>query len=134
MNRAGRRNDASSIMLPRAATLDGFSTDASTAEGLHLHELEPLTTVVVRTCNSVYRIIVSERSSVRVQGGRYFPDMTSAHLNGSSAGGSLLKVAWIGIGLCMEISAGGQRIVTSPVRAIDTAPMPRSGAAAARCH
>jgi len=134
MNRAGRRNDASSIMLPRAATLDGFSTDASAAEGLHLHELEPLTTVVVRTCNSVYRIIVSERSSVRVQGGRYFPDMTSAHLNGSSAGGSLLKVAWIGIGLCMEISAGGQRIVTSPVRAIDTAPMPRSGTSEARCH
>jgi len=47
--------------------------------------------------------------------------MTTAHLNGSSAGGSLLKVAWIGVGLCMEISARGQRIVTSPVRAITTA-------------
>jgi len=68
------------------------------------------------------RIIVSERTAVRVQGGRYFPDMTAAHLNGSSAGGSLLKLAWIGIGMCMEISAGGQRIVTSPVRAISTAP------------
>jgi hypothetical protein len=134
MNRAGRRNDASTIILPRAATLDGFSTDASAAEGLHLDQLEPLTTVVVRTCNSVYRIIVSERSSVRVQGGRFFPDMTAAHLNGASAGGSLLKVAWIGIGLCMEISAGGQRIVTSPVCAIDTAPTPSGASAAARRH
>jgi hypothetical protein len=133
MNRAGRRNDGrrSCCCVRRRST--AFRPTPA-AEGLHLHELEPLTTVVVRTCNSVYRIIVSERSSVRVQGGRYFPDMTSAHLNGSSAGGSLLKVAWIGIGLCMEISAGGQRIVTSPVRAIDTAPMPRSGSAASRCH
>jgi hypothetical protein len=121
MTRTPRR-DSTSVLMPRAATLDGFSTDASEAEGLHLSDLEPLTTVVVRTCNSVYRIIVSERTLVRVQGGRYFPDMTSAHLNGSSAGGSLLKVAWIGVGLCMEISAGGQRIVTSPVRAISTTP------------
>jgi hypothetical protein len=134
VNRAGRPNDGSAIILAREATLDGFSTDASAAGGLHLDGLEPLTTVVVRTCNSVYRIIVSERSSVRVQGGRFFPDMTSAYLNGASAGGSLLKVAWIGIGLCMEISAGGQRFVTSPVCAIDTAPMPGSGTAAARCH
>jgi hypothetical protein len=134
MTGAGRRPNASSIMLPRAATLDGFSADTAEAQGLHLHELEPLTTIVVRTCNSVYRIIVSGRSAVRVQGGRYFPDMTAAHLNGSSAGGSLLKVAWIGIGLCMEISAGGQRIVTSPVRAIDTAPTAPSGTPATRCH
>jgi hypothetical protein len=31
-----------------------------------------------------------------------------------------LKLAWIGVGMCMEINAGDERIVTSPVRAFTT--------------
>ena len=124
------------MLMPRTATLDGFASETAGADGLFLSELEPLTTVVVRTRNSVYRIIISERTMVRVQGGHYFPDMTPAHLNGSSVGGSLLKVAWIGVGLCMEISAGGQRIVTSPVSAISTARTIEDsmGTDSPRCH
>lgn len=107
-------------VIPRAATLDGFIESASTSDGVNLRELEPLTTLLVRTCNSQYRIIVSRQTAVLVQGGQFFPEVTSAHLDGSSAGGSFLKIAWIGVGMRMEISAGGQRIVTSPVRAITT--------------
>lgn len=106
-----------SVVLPREATLDGF-VQSTAGAGLSLREVEPLTTLLVGTHNTQYRIIVSRHSSVLVQGGRFFPDLTSAHLDGSSAGGSFLKVAWIGIGMRMEISAGGQRIVTSPVRTI----------------
>jgi len=43
-------------------------------------------------------------------------------MDGSGFGGSLLKVGWIGIGLRMEILAGDQRIVTSPVRDISIEP------------
>ena len=106
------------VLLPRAATLDGFADGVSVAEGISLEDLEPLTTLLVHTCNSLYRIIVSERTAILVQGGRFFPDATVGHLHGSSAGGSLLKLAWIGVGLRMEICANAQRIVTSPVRAI----------------
>lgn len=107
------------VVLPREATLDGFVQSASGA-GVSLREIEPLTTLVVGTCNTQYRIIVSRQSAILVQGGRFFPEVTSAHLDGSSAGGSFLKMAWIGVGMRMEISAGGQRIVTSPVRTITT--------------
>jgi hypothetical protein len=113
------------VTLPREATLDGF-VQAASGSGVSLRELEPLTTLLVGTCNTQYRIIVSRQSAVLVQGGRFFPEVTSAHLDGSSAGGSFLKVAWIGVGMRMEISAGGQRIVTSPVRTIATERVPRT--------
>lgn len=107
------------VLIPREATLDGFVQSASGA-GVSLRDMEPLTTLLVATCNTQYRIIISRQSAILVQGGRFFPEVTSAHLDGSSAGGSFLKVAWIGVGMRMEISAGGQRIVTSPVRTITT--------------
>jgi hypothetical protein len=110
---------AAPAAVPREATLEGFVQSASGA-GISLRELEPLTTLLVGTCNTQYRIIVSRQSAILVQGGRFFPEVTTATLDGSSAGGSFLKVAWIGVGLRMEISAGGQRIVTSPVRSITT--------------
>ena len=107
------------LAVPPEATLDGFVQSASGA-GISLRELEPLTTLIVGTCNTQYRIIVSRQSSILVQGGRFFPEVTTAHLDGSSAGGSFLKIAWIVVGMRMEISAGGQRIVTSPVQTITT--------------
>jgi hypothetical protein len=116
---------AESTVLPREATLDGFVQSTSGA-GISLRELEPLTTLLVGTCNTQYRIIVSRQTAILVQGGRFFPHVTTATLDGSSAGGSFLKVAWIGVGLRMEISAGGQRIVTSPVRSITTEREPQS--------
>jgi hypothetical protein len=111
-------------IVAHTATLDGFVDAAAAADGVSVRDLEPLTTLLVRTCNSRYRIIVSRSSAILVQGGRFFPDVTDARLEGSSVGGSFLKVAWIGVGLRMEISVGGQRIVTSPVRAITTERLP----------
>jgi hypothetical protein len=108
----------STTLVARTATLDGFVDTASKADGVCVRDLEPLTTLLVETCNSRYRITISSHAAIYVQGGRFFPEPTSARLDGSSAGGSFLKVAWIGIGLRMEIFAGGQRIVTSPVRDI----------------
>ena len=104
--------------MPRAATLDGFADDTACARGVDLRDLEPLTTIVVRTRNSLYRIIVTQGTSVVVQGGHFFPDGVAARIDGSGFGGSLLKVGWIAIGLRMEIFAGEQRIITSPVRDI----------------
>jgi hypothetical protein len=109
--------ESRAVAVPPAATLEGFVATAA-GNGISLHEVEPLTRLLVCTCNTRYRIVVSRQNTILVQGGRFFPDLTSAQLEGSSAGGSFLKLAWIGVGMRMEISAGGQRIVTSPVRAI----------------
>ena len=98
--------------------MDGFVAASSASDGISPRDLEPLTTLRVRTCNSHYRIVISHQTAIYVQGGRFFPESTDARLDGSSFGGSFLKMGWIGVGLCMEIWARGQRIVTSPVRSI----------------
>jgi hypothetical protein len=118
-----RVNDSSAIvqlrhagtLVPRAATLDGFVDDVGDARGIHLRELEPLTTVIVQTHNSRYRIVITSGTSAIVQGGKFFTEPTPARIDGSGFGGSVLKTAWIGVGLKMEIFANDQRIITSPV-------------------
>jgi hypothetical protein len=109
-----RRNEPT--LFPRAATLDGFVDELTDARGIHLRDIEPLTTIVVRTHNSRYRIVVTGGTSAIVQGGQFFPAPTPARIDGSGFGGSLLKTGWIGVGLRIEIFADGQRIITSPVR------------------
>ena len=101
--------------------MDNFLKLSQPIQGVELDHLEPLTTLLVWTWNSVYRVIIAQGSDVLVQGGAYFPELTPAHVEGATAGGSALKLGWIALGLLMELHASGQRIVTSPVVAIATA-------------
>jgi hypothetical protein len=107
-----------------AATLDGFAKATDAVQGVYLRDLEPLTRLVVRTCNSEYQFLVSAGGEVLVEGGRFFDHPTPAVLEGASLGGSFLKVGWIGVGLRMEIRDASRRIVTSPVRQIATEDVP----------
>ena len=66
----------------------------------------------------LYRVVIAEGLEVYVQGGAFFPDPTSAYLDGASSSGSCLRVGWIGIGLTVQIRCGDQCIITSPVRGI----------------
>ena len=116
LDEAGRRSDTTRVA--RGATLEGFVSETAGAAGVLLRDLEPLTTLVVHTRNTRYHIIVTREDEIVVQGGSFFPDPTQAHLDGASLGSSFLKIGWIGVGLRMEIRAGGQRIVTTSVRSI----------------
>ena len=107
--------------VSRAATLAGFTSAVSSTNGVQLRDLPPMTTLLVRTRNSEYRIVVASGDEVLVKGGHFFPALTEARFRGASVGGSFLKVGWIGVGLRMEILAEGRRIVTSPVYDIVTA-------------
>ena len=109
------------MVTARRCTLDGFVSAVKRAEGVGLGELEALTTVLVKTLNTLYRIVVLEppRSTILIQGGEFFPELTEARLAGASMGGSMLKLSWFGCGLRMEVCADGQRIVTSPVQSIE---------------
>ena len=106
-------------LVPRRCTLAGFTTEAAGAEGINVREAEPLVPILVTTKNSRYRIIPLRwgQSDVLVQGGSFFPDLTEAHLAGSTFGGSLLKMHWIMVGLHMEIATehGVGPIVTTRV-------------------
>jgi hypothetical protein len=44
--------------------------------------------------------------------------VTGGQLFQATTRGSLLKIGWIGVGLRVEMSLAGRRIVTSPVRSI----------------
>jgi hypothetical protein len=91
----------------------------SSRRGVDLRSLPPGTELVVDTRNSRYRLVMLEDGlNALVQGGPYFAQETVARVEGSILRGSLLKIGWIGLGLCLEISACGQRIVTSCVRSI----------------
>ena len=105
----------------RQCTFDGFVEGMSRATGVRLASLEALTTLRVRTNRSTYRIMVLDPSEGRIliQGGKYFVEPIEACLNGSSLGGSSLKIDWVGQRMRMEISRGGRPIVTSPVRSIE---------------
>jgi hypothetical protein len=107
--------------MPRGSTLAGFVEEVARVGGLSIAELDPITPLFVRTENSIYRITVLDPRGRRilVQGGTFFPQSTPAELEGSSLGGSLLKLGWIGPGLRMEISIEGRRIVTSRVRSME---------------
>jgi len=123
-----RPGAGSATLIARGATLDGFTAEAAAGAGVLLRDLDPLTSLVVHTRNSRYHVVVSAGAEILIQGGAFFPEPTAARLDGASLGSSFLKVGWIGVGLRMEISAHGQRIVTTPVRSIardDTAGLAR---------
>ena len=88
--------------------------------GIDVRPLSPGIEVVVDTDNSRYRFVMRDGNGVNalVQGGRLFLEETEVRIAGSTYGGSFLKIAWIELGLCLELSVSGTRIVTSPVRSI----------------
>ena len=104
----------------RASRLDRIGDLVDDTAGVDLRELPPFTTLLVWTMNSRYRVVVTQWPEVYVQGGAFFPDPTLAHVDGSSLGGSCLRVGWISAGLLVEIRTGGRHIITSPVLAITT--------------
>lgn len=102
----------------RAATLDRFGDLVNDIECVDLRALPPFTTVLVQTVNSLYRVVTTCGPDVSVQGGDFFPEATSAYLEGASIGGSCLRVGCICVGLFVEIRSCDRRIITSPVLAI----------------
>ena len=105
--------------------MSGFALDDGCTEGLSLASLQPGTTVIVRTRNSRYRLIVLEGGHrILIQGGVMFPEPTPVRFQGANAGGSMLKTGWIGIGLRLEFQAGFERIVTSRVLSVSIESLP----------
>jgi hypothetical protein len=100
-------------------TLERFAREMAASEGIDIREVEPFTTLLVQTMNSLYRIIPLEAggSRIMVQGGRFFPDLVEAQLVGST-GGSFMKRHWIGGGLHLVFHPAGVRIVTSPILSV----------------
>ena len=108
----------------------------SQTDGIGLTTVDALTTLLVRTDNSLYQITILKpyAREVLVQGGAFFPARTRACLSGSSFGGSCLKLGWVGLGLHMECLAGEQWVITSHVRSIAVESAVASGSREQACE
>jgi hypothetical protein len=71
--------------------------------GIDVSKLKTGTKLIVETINSKYDITILDGRKVLVQGGKYFKNPTESVLIGSTFGGSMIKVGWIGYDMYMEI-------------------------------
>ena len=103
--------------------LNSTAAPGGTTTGIDARLLPPGIEFVIDTDNSRYRFVMRDGNGVNalVQGGRFFLEETEVRIAGSTSGGSVLKIAWIELGRCLELSVFGTRIVTSPVRSISVA-------------
>ena len=106
--------------IPRYCDLHGVAEISPLLEGVTLMTLNACDVIHVRTRNSDYEIFLLDPKSGRAlaQGGEYFPEPMEATVSGSTFGGCMLKVGWLGVGLRMEIYANGRRTVTTPVQSL----------------
>jgi hypothetical protein len=90
--------------FPRGAILDAWS-DGKWDQGVQINQLPELTTLAVRTQNTVYEITIlnGQAGEVLVRGGKFFPERTAVRLEGCTFGGSILKWRGIYVGMRMEI-------------------------------
>jgi hypothetical protein len=104
--------------FPQYRALDETIEISDEFEGMALQTLKPCDTIHIRTCNSDYDIFLLEPESGRVlvKGGEYFAQSMEATVSGSTFGGCMLMVGWLGIGFRIEFHANGRHIVTSPVQ------------------
>lgn len=108
----------------KRSTLAGFTEELAERPGIALSQIDPFTRLSIQTQNTHYEMTVLDPWEGRlvIQGGRYFGSPTEAVLIGSSFGGSLLKLRWVGSGLRIELMAGDVKVVTSPVKSVDILP------------
>jgi len=115
-----QEHDEFADLVPARSTLDGFAREPGCSTGVDVESLEPGTVLNVRTHNSRYRLRVLDGADRRVliRGGRVFPETTEVRVAGATAGGSAVKVGWIGEGLRLELSTDLGPVTTSPVEAV----------------
>ena len=105
----------------KVPTLDAFVEAVEKNGGVSLKEIGEGRTLVVETQNSTYTINIIEplTGKVTVHGGKSFPEQEECTLSGSTFGGSMLKMNWIGLGMNMEFHRGEKGVTTtSPVHKI----------------
>jgi hypothetical protein len=121
MEMSENTTSAETTLVPTGAILDHWSRQ-EWDNGVQIEQMQELESLAVRTQNSVYEIVIlsGHQGEVLIRGGQFFPQLTPAHLAGSTLGGPFLKLRGIYVGLRMEMNVDGQRFVTTPVESIGT--------------
>ena len=88
-------------------------------EGLYLSELAPGDVLVIGTLNSTYSLVyLGASAALLAKHSPQFAEPESVNVLGSTWGDSALKMAFLGVGMCMEFerSEDGRVVVTSPIQ------------------
>ena len=102
--------------------------------GVRLEDLRPGSKLEVTTHNTRYQLLVLIGNLALIMGHSFYcPRPTLVRIHGSSWGGSMLKVRFIGRGMCMEFAHPQYQtaIITSPIREIRECLLPRDSKMAA---
>lgn len=89
--------------------------------GVFLEDLTPSTILEIETRHHRYSAVVLGGSQVLICGHpEYCPQPVQVHICGSTWGGSMLKMRYVGRGMHLEFSHPGYRspIITSPIKEI----------------
>ncbi len=82
--------------------------------GVHLGDLPGGSALVVETENRSYRVMMDGDGAAYISGHPVFcPQPTLVHIHGSSWGGSMLKVAYIGRGMHLEFHHPEYQTITT---------------------
>ena len=87
---------------------------------LRFEDLSPFDTILLRTHNSNYRILLLDPKTGRalVEGGDYLLEPNEALLQGSAVAGDALKPGAICVGCRLEMWVGERVFLTSPIKAV----------------
>lgn len=100
---------------------DNAANEVRSSCDLPLAKLKPFDTIVLRTHNSDYRIMMLDPASGRalVEGGTYLVEPAEALLRGSAVPGSSFRGAEICVGCRVEMWVDERVFITSPVKSIE---------------
>lgn len=84
--------------------------------GIDVTKLKPNTKIEIKTKNGEYYIeLLDNQGNVKIKGSR-IPTPTNAYFSGSTWGGSIIKLHWIGFGMYMEFSLNDKPFWTDAVK------------------
>lgn len=97
-------------------------------DGFKFSELSPNTIIFIKTKSSNYEITYSPSSKTLIKGGTLpdhttrYPEPQEIEIIGSSWGGNMLKLDWIGKNMCLNFieKSSGKTITTSLIQELTT--------------
>jgi len=84
--------------------------------GVYLRDLSPGSALSIETRSRVYEVVVLEDGAALISGHPEFcPEPTQVQIQGSTWGGSMLKMKFLGRGMRLEFEHPLGRMLTSPI-------------------
>jgi len=88
--------------------------------GLKLEDIDNGETIKVQTKNTLYTIKKISKDIFEISGNAKFcPEPIDCSIAGSTWGGSMLKIGFIGLGMVMEVYPDGECFLTSQIKSIE---------------